>query len=132
MDMVWMGVTVVAAVSAALLGAGVSWSIVSRRARMRERRFVVAAQDQLATSTRSLRATNTRLQVELETERAALQRRVTAGLAEQRATTQRLQEQLRFAYMEIDHLKALAGQVQESPEVAPDGSGFALTQPFMR
>ena len=131
MNTVWVGIAAVAAVSSALLGAGFSWNILTRRGRLRERRLVASAQEQYATGTRGLRASNTRLQVELETERASLQRRVATGIAEQRAANLRLEEQLRFAYMEVDRLKTQLGGGKLAAERAGDGTGFALTQPYV-
>jgi hypothetical protein len=129
MNLVWLGITVVATVAGLLLGAGASWSVLKRQAKARERRFILVAQEHHANSTRSLRANITRLQLELETERASVQRRLAVATTELRTAQKRLEEQLRFAYAELDRLKGQSSPVVV-PRAAVSDDGFALTQPF--
>ena len=127
--MYWLWTTIVTALAGVVLGAAASWHVVNGRAEQRERRLRHEAQEQHHQSTRKLRAANTRLQVELETERASVQQRVQSALAAQRTTTDRLEEQLRFAYAEIDRLKGFQPE-KTTQDVVMGDDGFALTQPF--
>jgi hypothetical protein len=132
MDMMSLGTAAAAGMAGLLLGAIGAWRIVSQRAEVRHARLVAAAREQLATSTHNVRATNARLQSELDKERIASQQRLTAGMAEQRASVARLEGQLRFAYAEIDRLSAAVGERPDDTSGPTDASGFALTRPYSR
>lgn len=132
-------------VAGLLLGAGVSWALIARRASQREARLVAAAREQVAVSTQGIRAAHAKLQAELEKERAAAaasQSGPQVQLEQQRLLVQRLQAQLRAANAEIDRLQgASAPPPARPPAPAPrfllpedqiDPDGFAMTRPFER
>lgn len=133
MDMATFTTTLGAGAAGLLLGAVIAWRVVKVQAKQQHARLVAAAREQLAASTNNMRATNARLQAELERERVSAQQRVAATAAEQRASVARLEGQLRFAYAEIDRLNAVAGGSRgDGDDVLTDGTGFALTRPYAR
>lgn len=132
MDMMGMATALVAGTTGALLGAALSWRILASRAAARHARLVTAAREQLAASTQNLRATNARLQAELEKEKTVSRQREAALSAEQRSSVTRLEGQLRFAYAEIDRLNAASRGGANPGDGVTDGHGFALTRPFER
>lgn len=133
MDMMAIATALVAALLGAALGGGFAWRVIGRRSTARHTRLVAAAREQLAASTQNLRATNARLQAELEKEKTASQQRQVAFTAEQRSSVTRLEGQLRFAYAEIDRLNAAARGPGGSPgDGQTDVHGFALTRPYER
>lgn len=133
MDITSFATTVGAGAAGALLGAVVAWRVVKVQAKQQHARLVTAAREQLTASTNNMRATNARLQAELEKERTASQQRVAASAAEQRASIARLEGQLRFAYAEIDRLNAVGGGHRaDADDPLTDGTGFALTRPYAR
>lgn len=133
MDMMAIATALVAGLLGAVLGAGFAWRVVGARAAARHARLVAAAREQVAASTQNLRATNARLQAELEKERTAAQQRQVAFSAEQRSSVTRLEGQLRFAYAEIDRLNAATrGQGSSPGDSQTDVHGFALTRPYER
>ena len=133
MDMIGMATMLLAGLMGALLGGAVAWRLMGKRAAARHARLVAAARDQIATTSQNLRATNAKLQAELEKEKTASQLRQTAFATEQRSSITRLEGQLRFAYAEIDRLNAAArGPSGAQDDGITDGSGFALTRPFER
>lgn len=128
-----------------LLGAGLSWVVAGQRASQREARLVAAAREQVAQSTQAIRAAHSKLQAEVEKERAAAAASSgpQAQLEQQRSLVQRLQAQLRAANAEIDRLQPTpasppAGQTLSIapgillPEDQTDPDGFAMTRPFER
>jgi predicted RNase H-like nuclease (RuvC/YqgF family) len=133
MDVVWVGTTI-GGITGALLGATAAWTFVSRRAHARHTRWLAAARDQLAASTQSTRATNVRLQADLEKERASVQKKVLASTAEQRKVVSRLEGELRLAYAEIDRLNGEVAELKGDSAAASlvDGAGFAQTRPYSR
>lgn len=122
-------------VAGLLLGAGLSWAFVARRASQRDARLVAAAREQVAVSTQGIRAAHAKLQAELEKERAAAPQ---MQLEQQRLLVQRLQAQLRAANAEITRLQAAAAPPPAParapgillPEDQTDPDGFAMTRPF--
>lgn len=134
MDMMGIATTLLAGLIGAVLGGVVAWRVIGARAEARHARLVVAAREQVATTTQNQRAVNARLQAELEKERTASQQRQAAFAAEQRSSVTRLEGQLRFAYAEIDRLNAAArGPGGAAPsDTSTDAHGFALTRPYER
>lgn len=133
MDAMGIATALVAALLGAALGGGFAWRFIGLRAMTRHTRLVAAAREQLVVSTQNLRATNARLQAQLEKERISSQQRQAAFTAEQRSSVTRLEGQLRFAYAEIDRLNAAARGPGGSPgDGETDGHGFALTRPYER
>ncbi len=133
MDAMWLATTLIAGLCGAALGAFIAWRIQARLAQARHVRLVASAREQIAASIQSQRALNTRLQAELERERANNQRKLLAASADDRASIARLEGQLRFAYAEIDRLNANAkAQGITLPDTETDGNGFALTRPLAR
>ncbi len=133
MNDIGIATLLVAGLAGAALGGGVTWRVMGARAAVRHGRLVAAAREQIVASTQNLRATNARLQAELEKEKVAARQRQAAVSAEQRASVTRLEGQLRFAYAEIDRLNAAArGGEPGLGNGVTDGNGFALTRPFER
>jgi hypothetical protein len=136
MDIMGIATMLAAGLVGALLGATLAWRVVGDRAKARHVRLVASAREQVAASTQNLRASNARLQAELEKERTAAAQRQVAVAAEQRSSVTRLEGQLRFAYAEIDRLnvgsRGADGASGAPAENVTDGSGFALTRPFER
>ena len=129
----WAGVIGSTAVVVGVLSAlATHWSM-SARLRQRERRLVGAAQEQMAQGTAQLRASITKLQLELEKERVSSRQRVAAGVADQRAQVVRLQGQLKLAYAQLDQLREEAGGAKAAWMASPaaDTNGFAATRPFV-
>lgn len=141
MDSMGMATALIAGLSGVVAGAGLAWRVIGARATARYNRLVTAAREQVAASTKNLRAANSRLQAELDHEKIAARQRQAAFSAEQRASVTRLEGQLRFAYAEIDRLNAATrggssgshnGSGGNDHEGVTDGHGFALTRPFVR
>jgi len=103
------------------------------RARARHLRWVAAAREQFASGTQNTRASNARLKVELEKERAAAQGKIAAGTADLRKAASRLEGELRIARAEIDRLVREWPNTEASrpPASLLDGSDFALTRPYL-
>ena len=133
MDMMGIATSLVAGLVGVVLGGGIAWRVIGRRAAARHARLVAAAREQVAASSQNLRAVNARLQAELDKEKIASQQRQAAFTAEQRSSVTRLEGQLRFAYAEIDRLNASARAPGGLPgDGQTDVHGFALTRPYER
>jgi hypothetical protein len=133
MDMMGIATSLVAGLVGVVLGGGIAWRVIGRRAAARHARLVAAAREQVAASSQNLRAVNARLHAELDKEKIASQQRQAAFTAEQRSSVTRLEGQLRFAYAEIDRLNASARGPGGLPgDGQTDVHGFALTRPYER
>ncbi len=133
MDMMGITTALAAGLFGVVLGGGLAWRVIGVRAAARHARLVATAREQVAASTQNLRATNARLQAELEKEKTGSQQRQMAFAAEQRSSVTRLEGQLRFAYAEIDRLHAASrGADSAANDSATDAQGFALTRPYER
>lgn len=133
MDAMGWAMTLTGAVLGMMAGAALAWRVIGQRAKQRHARLVAAAREQIVTTTQNLRATNARLQAELEKERAVVQQRQSVVSAQLRSEVARLEGQLRFAYVEIDRLNSGSGKHGgASAEVQTDVHGFALTRPYER
>jgi len=87
-----------------VLGGTAAWAYVSRRARARHLRWVGCGARAICLRHQNTRASNARLKVELEKERAAAQGKIAAGTADLRKAASRLESELRIARAEIDRL----------------------------
>jgi hypothetical protein len=131
MDMMAITTAVAAGLFGVALGGGLAWWVLGVRAAARHARLVAAAREQVVASTQNLRATNARLQADLEKEKTGSQQRQMAFMVEQRSSVTRLEGQLRFAYAEIDRLNAVSrGSAGAARDSMTDSHGFAVTRPY--
>ena len=126
---VWIIIVLGAALVGAALAAWMTHRKLSSRYAQRLNRTMQAYQQQHGATMDKLRAAHTKARLELEQQRAVMQRQVAAAVAEQRTQTTRLEERLKSAYAELDRLRDQAAPLSAKP--APEGSrGFASTLPF--
>jgi hypothetical protein len=131
MDMVAITTALAAGLFGVALGGGLAWRVIGVRAAARHARLVAAAREQVVASSQNLRATNARLQADLEKEKTGSQQRQMAFMVEQRSSVTRLEGQLRFAYAEIDRLNAVSrGTAGAAHDSMTDSHGFAVTRPY--
>lgn len=126
MDAMALVGAVVGLLVGAVAGAFVAWKFATERTASRLERLAAEERDQLANGLKQLRSINVRLQAELDNVKADSSKRLLALSSEQRGSITRLEGQLRFAYAEIDRLRA--GPSGHDAQV--DEHGFAVTRPY--
>lgn len=126
---VWIILIVSAAIGGAALGAWMTMRVLKPRYTLRMNRHIQAYQQQHGATMDKLRAAHTKARLEIEQQRAVMQRQITAAVAEQRATAMRLEERLKAAYAELDRLRD--HPLPLSAKASDKGKhGFASTLPF--
>ena len=126
---VWIIIAVAAALGGAALGAWVTFRVLTPRYTQRLNRHMQAYQQQHGGTMDKLRAAHTKARLEIEQQRAVMQRQLAAAVAEQKATAMRLEERLKAAYAELDRLRDHATPLSAKPG-EKGKHGFASTLPF--
>ena len=125
----WIIIVVGATLGGAAFGAWMTQRVLSSRYAARLNRSMQAYQQQSGATMEKLRAAHTKARLEIEQQRAVMQRQVAAAVAEQRATSSRLEERLKVAYAELDRLRDHATPLSAKPN-EKGKHGFASTLPF--
>lgn len=123
---VWIIIATASALAGAIASAWIAFRVLTARFTQRLNQHMQAYQQQHAGTMDKLRSAHAKARLEIEQQRAVMQRQVASAVAEQKATAARLEERLKVAYAELDRLRGDAAV----PPAERSRIGFAETQPF--